>query len=340
MMRAKCLGGIGASTLAALASSAMGVGDCCTAKVTTASFRNERIDALACSSVWSSTHRDDGKFCFPLGSGYGPGLETTLTVGQEFELNASFNLGNDAGGVTVGMARKFTVSQAFTHTAPQGQNCQLYLSYDEAVMRHWTVQRFCVLGDRTYTHTTFTSFGTTTVVPCCEPARGGAPNTDGQAANGSPACTDPVVVAEGGASPRATMALDLREQSSFEPHNLPSWHPMNQPGSDLATMNGWQRREIMRGVREMEAIQGFPMSELVIFDLDGSFVIWDLEADPSGLVPCPADADSNGLVDSSDIVLFVNYFLSDDPAADVDGSGLLDLRDITGFVESTLAGCP
>lgn len=338
MKRTTSLLAIGA--LAALTGSAMGVGDCCTAKVTTAQNRNELVNGWTCATNWTASHRDDGKFCFPLGAGYGAGISSTLTVGQEFELNASFTLGNGGAGVTVGAATKFTVSQAFSHTAPAGQNCQLYLSHDNAVMVHWTAQRFCVVGNRTFTTTSFTSFGTTTVIPCCEPAGGGRPGAappDGGANQAEQAYASGP---DYSSSPRSTLIFDLRGQPSFEPNSLPSWHPMNQPGSSLSTLNGWERREIMRGVREAEEIQGHPIAELVIFDTDGSFEIWDLEADPSGLVPCVADTNSDGLFDQADVTLFVNYFLSSDPAADIDGSELLDLSDVTAFAESALAGCP
>jgi len=115
---------------------------------------------------------------------------------------------------------------------------------------------------------------------------------------------------------------------------------MNAPGSTLATLNGWQKRKIMRQVRLMELFEGYPMSELAVIDVDGTAEFWDLLADPGGIVPCPADTNVDGVLDLSDVTLFVNYFTFGDITADLDGSGFIDLGDVSLFVGSFVGGCP
>ncbi len=55
---------------------------------------------------------------------------------------------------------------------------------------------------------------------------------------------------------------------------------------------------------------------------------------------CPADLDSNGILDLADINAFIAAFLGQDAASDLDGNGLWDLRDINIFVTSFTGGCP
>jgi hypothetical protein len=55
---------------------------------------------------------------------------------------------------------------------------------------------------------------------------------------------------------------------------------------------------------------------------------------------CPADLDTNGLLDLTDVTLFVTAFPAQDPAADLDGDGLWDLTDVNIFVSVFLDGCP
>ncbi|USN99649.1 MAG: LamG domain-containing protein [Phycisphaeraceae bacterium] len=56
--------------------------------------------------------------------------------------------------------------------------------------------------------------------------------------------------------------------------------------------------------------------------------------------PCAADLDGNcGVLDLTDVTIFVSGFLSLDPIADLNGDGLWDLTDVQLFVVSFLAGC-
>lgn len=58
-------------------------------------------------------------------------------------------------------------------------------------------------------------------------------------------------------------------------------------------------------------------------------------------VLCPADLDGScGILDLTDVDLFIAGFLSQSPIADLDDNGLWDLSDIDLFIASFLAGCP
>ncbi|USN98774.1 MAG: hypothetical protein H6810_11515 [Phycisphaeraceae bacterium] len=54
---------------------------------------------------------------------------------------------------------------------------------------------------------------------------------------------------------------------------------------------------------------------------------------------CPGDLNGDGVLDLSDITVFVSGFLNQDPVSDIDGNGLHDLMDINLFVSLFLAGC-
>lgn len=54
---------------------------------------------------------------------------------------------------------------------------------------------------------------------------------------------------------------------------------------------------------------------------------------------CPADYSGDGIIDNSDIGLFVQVYLAGDPAADHNADGVLDNGDIAAFVSDFLWGC-
>lgn len=56
--------------------------------------------------------------------------------------------------------------------------------------------------------------------------------------------------------------------------------------------------------------------------------------------PCVADQNGDGILDLTDVQLFVNAFMAGQPQADVDGNGIHDLADVQGFVTVFGAGCP
>jgi hypothetical protein len=343
-------GAIGALTMIAfLAGTAAGVDDCCTNAQTENSFRNENLGSALCISNWASNTRLIGKICLPLGSGYACGIQSTLTVGQEFELRAGFTVGGDVGGVSVEAATTYSVSQAFQHTAGMCESCQLFASYSGAVLRQWDVSSFYPLGIKSESkRTTFYTFGNApTIVPCCEEntncpgcrtSGAGAGVGGGEAGMGI--LLDPERSPDCSAGVLGSFIVDLRVPDFIAPFGLPAWHPMNAPGATLATLNGWQKRQIMRESCAVAGFEGMPFGTLVVIDPDGSGVYFDLVTDPLGLVPCPADLNCDGVLDLADIGLFVNYFLFGDIAVDFNDDGVLDLLDINAFVSGFLAGCP
>ncbi len=350
-------GGIGALAsmgllLCASSETALAVPDCCSNVTTENSTRSDVLGNDFCASSWFSTQRAVGKFCLPLGSGYACGIQNTLTVGQEFTLTAGFTIGGDVGGVSVEAATTYSVSQAFQHTAGPCQSCQLYASYPNAVLRQWDVTSFYFYGKSQKKRTTFYPNGAPTIMPCCEVntnCPGCRVGGDGNDESGSAWFeADPIRsgIAGGpdraglGIGPEGSYIVDLRDPDFTFFGGLPPWHPMLSPGMSLADLNGWQKRQIMREVRWMETIQGGPLAELVIFDLDGTPAFFNLAADPAGIVPCDADLNCDAVLDLADVGLFINYFLFMDVAVDYDATGVIDLGDIGIFIGSFLSGCP
>jgi hypothetical protein len=346
MRRTRTICAIGALTAALiLTGHAPAVEDCCTNVQSEQTIRNEVLGNDFCASNWFSETRLIGKFCLPLGSGYACGIQSTLTVGQEFELRGGFSI----GGASVEAAATYSVSQAFQHTAGMCESCQLFASYSGAVLRQWDVSSFYPLGIKSESkRTTFYTFGNApTIVPCCEEntncpgcrtSGAGAGVGGGEAGMGI--LLDPERSPDCSAGVLGSFIVDLRVPDFIAPFGLPAWHPMNAPGATLATLNGWQKRQIMRESCAVAGFEGMPFGTLVVIDPDGSGVYFDLVADPLGLVPCPADLNCDGVLDLADIGLFVNYFLFGDIAVDFNDDGVLDLLDINAFVSGFLAGCP
>lgn len=54
---------------------------------------------------------------------------------------------------------------------------------------------------------------------------------------------------------------------------------------------------------------------------------------------CMADIDSNGAVESADVLAFANAYEAASPAADVDGSGTVNAQDAARFMEAYNCGC-
>lgn len=56
-------------------------------------------------------------------------------------------------------------------------------------------------------------------------------------------------------------------------------------------------------------------------------------------VTCPADLNDDGLVDFVDFLIFLNYYIAQDPAADFTGDDLVDFSDYLDFLNLYYAGC-
>ena len=54
---------------------------------------------------------------------------------------------------------------------------------------------------------------------------------------------------------------------------------------------------------------------------------------------CPADLNSDGLLDFFDVGVFLAFFTNGDPAADINDDGTLDFFDVSAFLAAYQAGC-
>ena len=55
--------------------------------------------------------------------------------------------------------------------------------------------------------------------------------------------------------------------------------------------------------------------------------------------PCPADLNADGVVNSQDFVLFLNWFVAGDQQADFDRDGTINSQDFIAFLNAFVAGC-
>lgn len=332
-----------AAALSMGTASAFAVADCCSAMSTSNQFFSTVQGNDFCASNWTYTQRADGKLCLPLGAGYACGIQNTLTVGQEFTLSGEVSIGGDIGGVSVGVSTTYKVEQAFQHTAGNCQSCQLYASYSNATVIQWDVHSFYPFYDTQKKRTVFYKRGAPTIIPCCEVNNNCPGCPENEAEDGTPIFMAPESwdpgTGNGVVPDEITYIVDLRFPE-FYSGTLPAWHPMNTPGTTFATLNCWQRWEILREIFWLSSIVPEQITELVIIDTDGSPHIFDLVNDPGSFGGCPADLDCNGILDLLDIGLFVDYFTFGDPTVDFDFNGVLDLVDITTFTGAFLAGCP
>lgn len=54
---------------------------------------------------------------------------------------------------------------------------------------------------------------------------------------------------------------------------------------------------------------------------------------------CPPDMNGDGVVDTRDVVTFLNLWVAEDDQADFDGNTLIDTRDVVAFLNAWTAGC-
>lgn len=57
------------------------------------------------------------------------------------------------------------------------------------------------------------------------------------------------------------------------------------------------------------------------------------------IIRCPTDFDGDGLVDTRDVLAFLNAWTVRDPEADFNGDGLVDTRDVLAFLNAWNTGC-
>jgi hypothetical protein len=66
---------------------------------------------------------------------------------------------------------------------------------------------------------------------------------------------------------------------------------------------------------------------------------WLYTVPATSCATCPADWNQDGLVDSRDLLTFLNSWASGDAAADFNGDGVVDTRDVIGFLNAWVTGC-
>ena len=65
----------------------------------------------------------------------------------------------------------------------------------------------------------------------------------------------------------------------------------------------------------------------------GSAYVFDLSCG------CAADFNGDGVVDTRDVIAFLNAWAAGDPRADFDGNGVIDTRDVIAYLNGWVAGC-
>lgn len=64
-----------------------------------------------------------------------------------------------------------------------------------------------------------------------------------------------------------------------------------------------------------------------------------IEFNPSGAIACPGDMNRDGIMDLTDLMMFIQAFTGGSMAADMNGDGTLDLGDVMAFVAASHNGC-
>lgn len=72
---------------------------------------------------------------------------------------------------------------------------------------------------------------------------------------------------------------------------------------------------------------------------DGGSAIVDMGAYEFQLMDCRADVSGDGLVDTRDVILFLNLWTDGEPLADWNGDGVADTRDVNAFLNDWVVGC-
>lgn len=64
-----------------------------------------------------------------------------------------------------------------------------------------------------------------------------------------------------------------------------------------------------------------------------------IEFNPSGAISCPGDMNRDGIMDLTDLMMFITAFTGGSMDADMNGDGMLDLQDVMAFVTASHNGC-
>ncbi len=208
-----------------------------------------------------------GQFCFKWGSAF-QCIPSTIGVGQEMSMSAGF----EAGGFNASAGVTYSASQEFSCDATQNRRCQFFVCHDNATLQPWQCE--CFLGIWSWNCSTdvFGSFGGTTVICCCQ-------NINCSLSSGFDAPPG------GGASLGNTVGsvfFDLSSYFDVTAGAPPPGHPILGPHSFFAELSSWHLCEIQMAARDAEMMEGFPINEIVIMDVDGTthHFDWDDDAPP------------------------------------------------------------
>ncbi|MBK7406196.1 MAG: hypothetical protein IPJ41_16725 [Phycisphaerales bacterium] len=99
-------------------------------------------------------------------------------------------------------------------------------------------------------------------------------------------------------------------------------------GGDLVSSGEWDT--LLDGAVEIANLDLYaPHTETVYYD--------DISLVKAG--GCFADFNGDGLVDTRDVIAFLNAWSANDASSDCDGNGLVDTRDVICFLNGWTAGC-
>lgn len=272
-----------------------------------------------------------GTFAFPWGSGYGCGVKTTITIGTEKTLSAGFT----AQGVSASTSVAYKFEQAYEHTSPNCQTCQLWVKYNNATLKRYYVAHtnWLLSGYDGWRANFYHKLSQ--VVPTCE-VTNAACTAAGQI------CPPPGGIAGGddgegpiASEPYSTLVIDLQE-SFLNPTGWPEGHPAYGPHGKLDLLTPWHRCEL---ARELEASTGFVNDPafgspnmirfLIVIDDDGQTHQFDLEqGSPPFVCSCPADFNGDGVVDGVDLGALLATWGVADSVGDLDGDGVVGAGDL------------
>lgn len=93
---------------------------------------------------------------------------------------------------------------------------------------------------------------------------------------------------------------------------------------------------------ELGSVNGGFINSIVSFgeDAAGEMYICDLNGEIFRIIArCPVDFNGDGLVNTQDVLTFLNLWNADDLASDINGDGLTNTQDVTAFLNAWNAGC-
>ena len=219
-----------------------------------------------CSRVCSSDGYFKGVACFKWGSAF-QCVSSTISKGQSMSLSAGFS----GGGFSVTAGVTFTASQSFSCDASDNKKCQFFVCHDSVTIQPWDCETFYPWGTYDSDVDVFGTFAGTTVVCCCEAANCLGPHIAGDGGDG---------VASGPGNTVGSVLIDLSEFFTITGGLPPPGHPILGPHEFFDDLTEWHLCEIQQTAQQSEAMEGFPINEIVIMDIDGTTHHFNLDVDP------------------------------------------------------------